>query len=51
MRNAIYTVAVILGILWAIAYFGYNYGGAIHFLLVIAIFVFFFELMRKKNIK
>ena len=37
MNNLLYTVAVILVILWAIGYFGYNTGGIIHILLVIAI--------------
>jgi hypothetical protein len=37
MNNLLYSVAVILVILWAIGYFGYNTGGIIHILLVIAI--------------
>lgn len=37
MNNLLYTVAVILVILWAVGYFGYNTGGIIHILLVIAI--------------
>ncbi len=37
MSNLLYLVAVILIILWAIGYLGYNSGGIIHLLLVIAI--------------
>lgn len=37
MGNLLYTVAVILVILWAIGYFAYSAGAIIHILLVIAI--------------
>ena len=37
MGNLLYTVAVVLIILWAIGYLGYDSGGIIHILLVIAI--------------
>jgi len=37
MNNLLYSVAVILVILWAIGYFGYHTGGIIHILLVIAV--------------
>jgi tryptophan-rich sensory protein len=37
MSNVLYTIAVILVITWAIVFFGYNVGGIIHVLLVIAI--------------
>lgn len=37
MGNLLYTVAVILIILWAIGYFAYSAGAIIHILLVIAI--------------
>ena len=36
MGNLLYTVAVILVILWAIGFLGYNAGAIIHILLVIA---------------
>jgi hypothetical protein len=36
MGNLLYTVAVILVIIWAIGFLGYNIGGLIHVLLVIA---------------
>lgn len=37
MNNLLYTIAVVLVILWAIGYFGYHSGGIIHILLVIAV--------------
>ena len=37
MGNILYVVAVILVILWGIGFVGYNAGGIIHILLVIAL--------------
>ena len=37
MSNLLYLVAVILVIAWAIGFIGYNAGGLIHVLLVIAV--------------
>ena len=37
MGNILYIVAVILVIIWGIGFLGYNTGGIIHILLVIAI--------------
>lgn len=37
MGNLLYTIAVILIILWAIGFFAYGTGGLIHILLVIAV--------------
>ena len=37
MGNLLYAIAVILIIAWAIGFVGYNAGGIIHILLVIAI--------------
>ena len=39
MGNLLYTIAVILVIVWAIGFLGFNSGGIIHILLVIAIIV------------
>jgi hypothetical protein len=36
MSNLLYTIAVILVILWAVGFFAYSTGGIIHILLVIA---------------
>lgn len=46
MRTTVYTLALILAILWGIAYFGYNFTGAIHFILVVAVFIIVFQLIR-----
>lgn len=37
MGNLLYTIAVILLIAWAIGFLGFNAGGIIHVLLVIAV--------------
>lgn len=37
MGNLLYLIAVILVIAWAIGFIGYNVGGLIHILLVIAL--------------
>lgn len=37
MGNLLYTLAIILVIIWAIGFLGYNAGGIIHVLLVIAL--------------
>jgi len=37
MGNLLYAIAVILVIIWAIGFLGYNTGGIIHILLVIAL--------------
>jgi Family of unknown function (DUF5670) len=37
MNKALYTVAIILVILWAIGFFAYNAGAFIHLLLVVAV--------------
>jgi hypothetical protein len=37
MGNLLYIIAVILIIVWAVGFLGYNSGGIIHVLLVIAV--------------
>jgi hypothetical protein len=37
MGNLLYIIAVVLIIIWAVGFLGYNSGGIIHILLVIAI--------------
>ncbi len=36
MNNLLYTIAVLLILLWAIGFFAYSVGGMIHILLIIA---------------
>jgi len=49
MGNLLYTVAVILIIAWAIGFLGYNAGGIIHVLLVIAIIAIVLSMVQGKK--
>jgi hypothetical protein len=49
MGNLLYTVAVILLVLWAIGYVGFNVGGIIHILLVIAIIAVLFRVIQGRR--
>jgi len=46
MGNLLYVIAVILVIGWLIGFLGFNAGGIIHILLVIAIILFLLRLIR-----
>ena len=46
MGNLLYIIAVILVLGWAIGFIGYNAGGIIHILLVIAIIAVVLRLIR-----
>jgi len=46
MGNLLYVIAVILVIGWLIGFLGFNAGGIIHILLVIAIIIFLLRLIR-----
>jgi hypothetical protein len=50
MNNILYTVAVILLILWAIGYFAFSAGQIIHVLLVIAIIAIILRLIQGRNV-
>jgi hypothetical protein len=50
MGNLLYIIAVILIIAWAIGFVGYNIGGIIHILLVIAIIAILLRLIQGKKI-
>jgi hypothetical protein len=50
MGNLLYTVAVILVIVWAIGFFGYATGGIIHILLVIAIIAILLRLIQGRKV-
>jgi hypothetical protein len=50
MGNLLYTIAVILVIIWAIGFLGYNAGGLIHVLLVIALIVVLLRILQGKKI-
>ncbi|MCC6372387.1 MAG: lmo0937 family membrane protein [Bacteroidia bacterium] len=49
MGNILYTVAILLIVLWAIGYLGYNAGGLIHILLVIAIVAVLLRLIQGRK--
>ncbi|MDR6761647.1 MULTISPECIES: lmo0937 family membrane protein [unclassified Flavobacterium] len=50
MSNLLYTVAVILVILWALGFFVYSFGSIIHILLVIAIIAILLRLIKGREI-
>lgn len=50
MNNLLYTIAVILIILWAIGFFAYSAGQLIHILLIIAIIAIILRLIQGKKI-
>ncbi|MFO0505451.1 MAG: lmo0937 family membrane protein, partial [Chryseotalea sp.] len=39
MDNLLYFIAALLVILWVLGYYAFSLGGAIHFLLVVAVIV------------
>ncbi|MBU2019505.1 MAG: lmo0937 family membrane protein, partial [Bacteroidetes bacterium] len=48
MSNLLYTFAIILILLWAIGYIGFNAGGIIHVLLVIAVIAVLLRIIKGK---
>lgn len=50
MGNLLYTIAVILLILWAVGYLAFNVGALIHILLIIAIIAILFRFISGKKI-
>jgi len=49
MGNLLYLIAVVLIIAWAIGYVGYNTGGIIHILLVIALVAVILRIIKGPN--
>lgn len=49
MGNLLYLVAVVLVIAWLIGFLGYNAGGLIHILLVIAIIVVLLRVIQGRR--
>ena len=49
MGNILYTIAVILVILWAIGFLAYNVGGIIHILLVIALIAIILRIIQGRR--
>lgn len=50
MNNLLYTIAILLVIAWAIGYLGYNAGGLIHILLVIAVIAIVFRIIKGEKL-
>lgn len=50
MGNILYLIAVILIIMWAIGFVGYNVGGLIHILLVIALIAVILRVIEGRKI-
>ena len=50
MGNLLYVIAVILVIGWAIGFIGYNAGGLIHILLVLAVIAILLRLIRRAEV-
>ncbi|MCE2733108.1 MAG: lmo0937 family membrane protein [Cyclobacteriaceae bacterium] len=46
MDNLLYFIAALLVILWVLGYYAFSLGGAIHFLLVVAVVVLVIKLLR-----
>ncbi|MEC4005721.1 lmo0937 family membrane protein [Flavobacterium sp. SUN052] len=49
MQNLLYTLAIILVILWALGFFVYNLGSLIHILLVIAVVAILLRIIKGKD--
>jgi len=49
MGNLLYTIAVILLIVWAVGFFSFNVGNLIHILLVIAVIAIIFRLIQGRR--
>lgn len=50
MGNLLYVVAVVLIIGWAVGFIGYNAGGLIHVLLVIAVIAIIVKVIQGRKI-
>lgn len=49
MGNILYTIAVILVVIWAVGFLGFHTGGIIHVLLVIAVIAILLRLIQGKK--
>jgi hypothetical protein len=49
MGNSLYTIAALLILIWGIGFLGYNFGGIIHLLLVIAVIVVLLRIIQGKR--
>lgn len=49
MGNLLYTIAIVLVIIWAVGFLGFNLGGLIHLLLVLAIIAVLVRIIQGKS--
>lgn len=49
MSDLIYTIAIIMMVLWLLGYFVFNVGAAIHALLVIAVIAILFRAIKGRR--
>lgn len=50
MSNLLYTIAIIMVVLWALGFFVFSTGSLIHILLVIAVIAVLLKLIKGKTI-
>ncbi|HNP32941.1 MAG TPA: lmo0937 family membrane protein [Flavobacterium sp.] len=50
MQNLLYTVAVVLLILWALGFFVFNIGSVIHILLLIVVIALLLNIIKGKEV-
>ncbi|WP_396209878.1 lmo0937 family membrane protein [Flavobacterium sp.] len=50
MSNLLYTIAVVLVLLWVLGFFVYSAGSMIHILLVIAFIAILFRIIKGKEL-
>lgn len=50
MQNLLYSVALLLVILWALGYFIYNIGSVIHILLIIAFIAVLLKIIKGEKV-
>ena len=51
MQNLLYTIAVVVVLLWTLGFFVYNIGSIVHILLIIAVIALLLNIMRGRNIE
>ncbi len=49
MGNLLYTIAILLLIIWGIGFLGYHYGGIIHILLILAVVAVLLRIIQGKK--
>ena len=49
MGNILYTIAVVLIILWAIGFLGFHLGAIIHLVLVVAVVIFLIQIISGRK--